>query len=177
MNIRLAGFGGQGIVMAGYVLGHAGVLDGANALQTQSYGSESRGGACKSDVVISNGEILDLAPADTDVLVAMSQPAYDKYIANLKAEGSLIFDSDLVKNDDFEGRALGLPATDLAHKTFGRAVVANVIMLGCLAGLTECVSADSLRSAIEQNVPPKTLKLNLEAFDKGLERGKNKDAS
>lgn len=173
MNIRFAGFGGQGIVMAGFVLGYAGVLDGTNALQTQSYGSESRGGACKSDVVLSDGEILDLAPSDTDVLVAMSQPALEKYIAQLKDDGILIYDSDLVDPLDLQVRTLGVPATDLAHKTFGRDVVANVIMLGCLAGLTNCVSRDSLGRAIEENVPPITRDMNIEAFGVGFDRGAN----
>lgn len=171
MIIRLAGFGGQGIVMAGYVLGHAGVLDGGNALQTQSYGSESRGGACKSDVIISEGEILDLAPSTLDVLVAMSQPALDKYLPNLKEDGTLIYDSGLVKTGNGDMRAFGLPATDIAHNTFGRDVVANVIMLGCLAGLTEAVSRDSLRKAISESVPPKTVDMNLEAFEEGFKRG------
>ena len=171
MNIRLAGFGGQGIVMAGYVLGHAGVLDGHGALQTQSYGSESRGGACKSDVIISEDDILDFEPPVLDVLVAMSQPALDRFIKNLKQGGLLIYDSDLVKPGDSGARAFGQPATTIAEKTFGRDVVANAIMLGCLAGLTGAVSADSLRKAISESVPPKTVDLNLEAFDEGLKRG------
>ena len=145
MEIRLAGFGGQGIIMAGYVLGRAGVLDGANALQTQSYGSESRGGACKSDVVISEDEILELAPSALDVLVAMSQPALDKFLPNLRPDGVLIYDSGLVRHDDGGPRCLGLPATTIAHDLLGSDVVANVIMLGCLAALTGVVSGDSLR--------------------------------
>ncbi|MBN2563401.1 MAG: 2-oxoacid:acceptor oxidoreductase family protein [Phycisphaerae bacterium] len=178
MNIRLAGFGGQGIIMAGYALGHAGVLDGRNALQTQSYGSESRGGACKSDVIISEGEILELAPSALDALVAMSQPALDRFVANLKPDGILIYDSDLVKPGDAlakpDGsgiRAFGLPATNIAHQTFGRDVVANVIMLGCLAALTGVVSHDSLRKAISQSVPAKTVDMNLEAFEEGFGSG------
>lgn len=171
MNIRLAGFGGQGVVMAGYVLGHAGVLDGGNAMQTQSYGSESRGGACKSDVIISEGEILELAPSALDVLVAMSQPALDKYLQNLKEEGILIYDNGLAKPGNGCRRAFGLPATDIAHRTFGRDVVANVIMLGWLAGLTGVVSPDSLRKAISQTVPPKTVDINLQAFEEGFGRG------
>ncbi len=178
MNIRLAGFGGQGIVMGGYVLGHAGILDGRNALQTQSYGSESRGGACKSDVIISKGEILDLAPSALDVLLAMAQPALDKYLPSLKEDGILIYESDLVNaNEALTGaadggiRAFGLPATDIAHKTFGRDVVANVIMLGCLAGLTGVASRESLRKAIAISVPPKTVDINLTAFEEGFKRG------
>jgi 2-oxoglutarate ferredoxin oxidoreductase subunit gamma len=178
MNIRLAGFGGQGIVMGGYVLGHAGVLDGGNALQTQSYGSESRGGACKSDVIISDGEILELAPSALDVLVTMAQPAFDKYISNLKEGGILIYESDLVdpQREPADGngskiRVFGLPATDIARKMFGREVVANAIMLGCLAGLTGVVSRDSLREAISESVPPNTRDMNLDAFEEGLKRG------
>ncbi len=171
MNIRLAGFGGQGIVMAGYVLGHGGILEGANVLQTQSYGSESRGGASKSDVIISDGEILDLAPSELDVLVAMAQPALDKFLPNLKPDGTLIYESDMVKPSGDSIRAFGLPATNIAKEQFGREVVANVIMLGFLAGLTGAVSRDSLRTAVAQNVPQKTVDLNLDAFEEGFKRG------
>nr|CAI78875.1 2-ketoglutarate:acceptor oxidoreductase, gamma subunit [uncultured bacterium] len=171
MNIRLAGFGGQGIVMAGYVLGHAGLLDGRNALQTQSYGSESRGGACKSDVIISEDVILDFAPSALDVLVAMSQPALGTYLPNLKEDGILIYDSGLVKPAGRGTRCFGVPATSIAEKTFGRDVVANVLMLGCLAGVTGAASPDSLRQAISETVPPKTVDMNLAAFKEGFRRG------
>ena len=193
MNIRIAGFGGQGIVMAGYTLGHAGVLDGRNALQTQSYGSESRGGSCKSDVMISDGEILELAPSVLDVLVVMSQPALYKYLPDLRDDGILIYDRDLVKLADpkvpcpraektgdagaatkpagsgnFRGHAV--PATDIAHETLGNDLVANMIMLGYLAALTQVVSADSLRNAIAETVPRKTVEINLRAFVEGSAR-------
>ena len=171
MNIRIAGFGGQGIVMAGYILGNAGILDGNNALQTQSYGSESRGGACKSDVIISEGEVLELAPSALDALVAMSQPALDRYLPNLRMDGVLIYDEDLVKIRDGGDRRLGLPATDIAHKIFNRGVVANVIMLGYLAGVTRVVSRESLGKVISESVPPKTVELNLKAFEEGFKRG------
>ncbi len=174
MNIRLGGFGGQGIVMAGYVLGHAGILDGSNALQTQSYGSESRGGACKSDVIISDGEILDLAPSELDVLIVMSQPALDKYVDNLKQGAVLIYESDLVTPGQGPIRRFGLPATELARKAFGRELVANVIMLGCLGGLTGVVSPGSFRRAISENVPPKSVEMNLQAFEEGFKRAKEK---
>jgi len=178
MNVRFAGFGGQGIIMSGYVLGHGGVLDGKNALQTQSYGSESRGGTCKSDVVISEGEILELAPAAVDVLVVMSQPALEKFLPSLKDDRMLIYDSGLVKPENQlaehgrDGvRIFGLEATNIAHSAFGRDVVANVIILGFLAGVTGAVGADSLRQAVAENVPPKTVRLNLAAFDEGYKRG------
>ncbi len=171
MNIRIAGFGGQGIVMAGYILGHGGILDGHNALQTQSYGSESRGGACKSDVIITDSEIMELAPSDLDVLVAMSQPALERYRPSLKKGGILICDSDLVKPGNGGIHAFGLPATDIAHKAFGRNVAANAVMLGCLAALTGVASRDSLRQAISEAVPSGTVDINLAAFEDGFKRG------
>jgi 2-oxoglutarate ferredoxin oxidoreductase subunit gamma len=171
MIIRLAGFGGQGIVMAGYILGHAGVLDGHNALQTQSYGSESRGGACKSDVIITDSEIMELAPSNLDVLVVMSQPALDKYVEDLKDDGLLIYDSDLVKLANRPIRAFSMPATHVAHEKFGRDVVANVTMLGCVAALSGVASRESLRQAISQAVPPKTVDMNLTAFEEGFKKG------
>jgi 2-oxoglutarate ferredoxin oxidoreductase subunit gamma len=171
MNIRIAGFGGQGIIMAGYVLGHGGILDGCNALQTQSYGSESRGGACKSDVIISDGEILVLAPSKVDVLIAMAQPAWDKYAKTMKDGAILIYESDLVEPSNGSAKRYGLPAMELARETFGREVVANVIMLGCLGGLTGVVSRESLRKAISENVPAKSVEMNLGAFDEGFKRG------
>ena len=171
MNIRLAGFGGQGIVMAGYVLGHAAIMGGRNAMQTQSYGSESRGGASKSDIIISDTEILDLAPSDVDVLVALAQPALEKYLPSLKGDGILIYESDLVKPGDGVPRTFGLPATDIARKTFGKDVVANVIVVGYLAGLVDVASRDSLRRAISESVPQKTVEMNLNAFEQGFTRG------
>jgi len=199
MNIRFAGFGGQGIVMAGYVLGHAGILDGFNALQTQSYGSEARGGTCKSDVVISREEIVELAPGQLDVLVAMAQPALDRFLPRLKPGGILIYDSDLVtlegagiapsgssepaardekggaESDRGGVRCFGVPATAVAQSTFGRDVVANAVVLGVLAAVTDVVSGDALRRAMTESVPPKTVEMNLAAFEEGLRRGVDRE--
>ena len=167
MNIRIAGFGGQGIVLAGYVLGHAGILDGRKALQTQSYGSESRGGASKSDVIISDDEILELAPSELDVLAAMSQPALDKYRPDLKEGGLLVYDSDLVKVSDGGPRAFGRPISAVAHEKLGNDLVANMILVGYLARLTGVASAEALRKAVAESVPPKTVEVNLTAFNEG----------
>lgn len=97
VNIRFSGFGGQGIILSGVIYGQAAVLEGKNAIQTQSYGSESRGGACKSDVTISDEEIYELESPQVDVLVAMSQQAYQKYLSTLRDGGILIIDKDLVR--------------------------------------------------------------------------------
>lgn len=168
--------------MAGYVLGRAGTLAGLNALQTQSYGSESRGGACKSDVIVSKTEILELAPSGLDVFIAMSQPALDKYLPDISDGGSLIYDSDLVTlntSADDAGNdstyTFGISATDIAHKSFGHDVVANVIMLGYMSALTGVVSPEALRQAISESVPPKTVELNLKAFDEGFKKGEMRE--
>jgi 2-oxoglutarate ferredoxin oxidoreductase subunit gamma len=171
VKVRIAGFGGQGVVMAGYTLGRAAIFDGLNALQTQSYGSESRGGAAKSDVILSPGEILDLAPSELDVLICMSQPALDTHLRHLKPGGLVIYDSGLVKLPAPRERALGIPATTTAVEKFGRDVVANAIFLGALAGSTRAVSAESLSKAISESVPPKTVALNLSAFQAGRAMG------
>ena len=168
MNIRFAGFGGQGIVVAGYVVGHAAVLDGRNALQTQSYGSESRGGTCKSDVAISDDAILDLTPSASDVLVAMSQPAYEKFEPELGEHGKLLFDTDLVKPKPPRGSIglFGIPSTRLAEE-LGHRIMANVVMLGFFTAVTQEVSKDAMGKAVADSVPGGLLDLNLKAFEKG----------
>ncbi len=143
MNIRFCGFGGQGIVLSGYTFGTAAVLDNHKVLQTQSYGSEARGGLCRSDVIVSKEEILDLAPIRFDVLVALSQTAFDKYIGVLSEEGTLIVDDDLVDTSRFpHPRTFGISATDIAYKKFGRKIMANMVMMGFMCKAIEPVSKE-----------------------------------
>jgi 2-oxoglutarate ferredoxin oxidoreductase subunit gamma len=171
MNVRFCGFGGQGIVMAGYITGSAAVKDGKLAIQTQSYGSESRGGACKSDVEISEEEIYELESENVDLLVAMSQQAYEKYIKTLRKGGILAFDEDLVTPKKTGHKQYKIKATDLAHKKFGREIVANMIMLGYITSITEIVSKDAMLNTILDNVPKGTEKMNEEAFELGVALG------
>ena len=171
MNVRFCGFGGQGIVMAGYITGSAAVRDGKLAVQTQSYGSESRGGACKSDVAISDEDIYELESEEVDILVAMSQPAYEKYMKTLKKGGILAFDEDLVTPKKGGHKQYKIKATDLAHKKFGREIVANMIMLGYITSITEIVTKDAMLDTILENVPKGTEKINKEAFELGVELG------
>jgi 2-oxoglutarate ferredoxin oxidoreductase subunit gamma len=110
-------------------------------------------------------------PATLDVLVAMSQPALDRFLTSLRAGGILAYDNDLVEPGNGDFRAFGVPATAIAQQTFGRDVVANTIMLGFLAALTEVVERDSLRKAIADSVPPKAVDMNLDAFEEGFRRG------
>jgi 2-oxoglutarate ferredoxin oxidoreductase subunit gamma len=172
MNIRFCGFGGQGIIHAGYILGNAAVEENLNALQTQSYGSESRGGACKSDVIISKDEILEIEIDQLDVLVAFSQPAYDTYISKLRKDGILIVEDDLIRPaENSRVEPYRIKATDIAYKKFGRKIMANTIILGFVTSVVDIVSKQSMESAVKQNAPPGTEDMNLAAFSEGYEQG------
>lgn len=171
MKLRFSGFGGQGIVMAAYIVGSAAVLDNNNAIQTQSYGSASRGGACKSDVIISQGEIYELEFHDPDILVIMSQEAYTKYIPELSVDSLLFIDQDLVKPDGEHQNLYKIRATELAYKKFKRKIVGNLVMLGYLTAIAEPVSKKAMQDSIKQRVPKGTEKLNLDAFEEGYKLG------
>ncbi len=166
-EIQLAGFGGQGIVLSGLILGEAAILDGLNAVQTQSYGPESRGGAARSDVIISDSPIDYPKVVSPDVLVALSQPAYDKYCRAVGKKTLIIIDSDLVEGDE---SALRVPFSKLADE-LGRRIVANVIMLGALAKASGCVTRESLERAVLRNIPKGTEELNLKALAAGFGSG------
>lgn len=177
MNIRFCGFGGQGILLSGYIFGHAGTLDGLNALQTQSYGSESRGGACKSDVVLSKEQICELEVETADVLVAMSQPAHDTYLHTLRAGGTLIIEQDMVQPRPEQPNVYAISATDIAYKKFKRKIIANMVITGFLAGVEEQLSVESIEAAIRDAVPPGTDALNIDAFREGLRLGREARAA
>ena len=178
MIIRFAGFGGQGIVLSSYILGQSAVFDGKKAIQNQSYGSESRGGECRGDVIISDDDIYELEPSDNDGLVAMTQPAYDKFISMLKPGGTLILDKDLVVTDSkLEPKKINkyaVSATDIAFKKFGRKIIANMLMLGYMNTLLHLVAAEALEKAITQNVPKGTEEMNLSAMREGIDLAKKK---
>lgn len=174
-EIRIAGFGGQGVVTVGKIIGIAAVLhDKKNAVQTQSYGPESRGGACKSEVVVSDGEIHYPKVRSADVLVALSQPAVDVYLKDLKPGGLLIIDPLTVIREipRADIKVVKVPTAEIALKV-GNRKFQNMVALGALASLTGIISRKALEKAIEETVPPKTLTQNLEAFQKGLEYARN----
>ncbi|MFH1700909.1 MAG: 2-oxoacid:acceptor oxidoreductase family protein [Candidatus Zixiibacteriota bacterium] len=172
MIIRLAGFGGQGIVMSSYILGQAASLDGKKAIQNQSYGSESRGGECRGDVIISDREIYELEPSKFDILVAMAQPAYDKFIPFLKPGGTLIVEKDLVITNDANEpeniKRYAISATDIAFTKFNRKIIANMIILGYLNRLSNLISPKILEQVISENVPAGTQEMNLNAMREGI---------
>ncbi len=168
-EVRLAGFGGQGIILAGYVLGKAAALyDGKEAVLTQSYGPEARGGACAADLVISD-ETIDYPMVSTPSLVIlMSQEAFTKYGAAVAEGAQLVVDSDLVESATRKEWLRHIPATRLAEG-LGNRMVANVIMLGFLCAVSGVVSRGALEEAIRTTVRPGLLELNLQAFARGFQ--------
>ncbi|MBU0517117.1 MAG: 2-oxoacid:acceptor oxidoreductase family protein [Proteobacteria bacterium] len=173
-EVRLAGFGGQGIVLAGNILGRAATLfEGQNAVFPQSYGPEARGGACTADVVISAGRVNYPKVIAPRILVLMSEDAKNTY-GHIYAEGATILtDQDLVRLEEPPpgGELHRIPATRLAEE-LGRVIVANIVMLGFLTSVTGVVSQDSMRQAILSSIPKGTEELNLKAFETGYGYGR-----
>lgn len=174
VEIRFSGFGGQGIILAGYIAGKAATLfDRRNATLTQSYGPESRGGACSAELIISDEPILYPHLLHPDALVAMSQPAYERYRHELAPGGLLLVDADLVQLDDVPPgtRVFAVPATRLAEE-LGRSVVANIVMLGFFTAVAGWISEEAMLRALLDSVPPGTEELNRRAFETGLAWGR-----
>jgi len=171
LRIKISGFGGQGIILSSYIVGKAAaIFDGKNASMTQAYGPEARGGACSSQVVISDVEV-DYPMVDAaHILIAMSQEAYDKFLPILKKGGKLLYDTDLVKKTTEEDGivAKGIPATRLAEE-MGKKIVANIVMLGFATAQTKVATYDAMKSAIKESVPAKFTELNMTAFQKGFD--------
>jgi len=167
-EIRIAGFGGQGVVTIGKVLGSAfTIYEGLNSVNTRSYGPESRGGACRSEVVVSQGEIHYPSVRKADILVALSQPALDKYLRDLKEDGVLLIDPNSVKDAPKDLVCYEVPAVEIAHSV-GNVKYQNSVVLGALAALLRSmIKKESLKSTVSESVPPKTIEKNIEAFEAG----------
>jgi len=169
-EVRLAGFGGQGIIMSGYILGKAAALyDGKDAVFSQSYGPEARGGACAAEVVIDDDAVDYPVLTRPDILVLMSQEAALKYSGDRDENAIVLIDEDLVPADAVPN-SFGAPTTRIAED-MGRRIVANIAMLGFLTGATNVVSRAAMEEAIKSSVPEKTIPLNLNAFNAGFEYG------
>lgn len=174
-EIRIAGFGGQGVILAATVIGKANALfQGGFATMTQSFGPEARGGSSSAQVILSAEPILYPYITRPDILVVMSQEAFTRFAPELKPGGILITENELVRVDKMPAnvQAFGVPATRLAEE-LGRKVVLNIVMTGFFGAVTQLLDRDALRQAVADSVPPALQKLNLEAFDKGFEFGTN----
>ena len=170
-DLIIAGVGGQGSLMAGTLLGTAAVVfDNKKALQTQSYSSELRGGAAVTWVIISDEEIVYPRVVHPDILLAQAPHAITRYLSQLKPEGTLIVDSDMIQDPPRNGyKLIQVPATSIASKEIGSGIVTNMVILGVLIGATRVVSSGSMEKAIHSSVHKSKVDINLKAFRRGLE--------
>ena len=170
-EIKMAGFGGQGIILMGIVLAKAaGYYEGKEIAQTQSYGPEARGGACRAEVVISDEQIDYIKTLNPDIFIAMSQTALDKYINEINPDTTKVFvDETLVRKVPHNIKHFfRIPASRLAEERCGNRMVANTVMLGAVVKITNIISIEALRSAITEQLDPKIQGINLKAFGAAL---------
>jgi len=170
-EIRIAGFGGQGVILSAIVLGKsASIYQGAFATMTQNFGPEARGGACSAQLIVSDSPILYPYVTHPDIMVVMSQEAYVRFVPELKAGGILIVEQDLVRVSDLkkEVQVYSVPATRIAEE-LGKRMVLNSVMVGFFTAVTHLLDADAVRKAVADSVPPSFREVNLKAFERGLE--------
>lgn len=167
-EIRVAGLGGQGVILCAMIVGRAASLyGGKHATLIQAFGPEARGSACSAQVILDDDTIGYPYVKNTDILVAMSQDAYAKFRTELKPGGTLIFEDELVKP---ETSGAGIPASRFAEE-LGRRLVQNIVMVGFFAAVTNLIPREAAAQAVKDSVPPATIDLNMRAFDKGYEHG------
>jgi len=172
-EIRVAGFGGQGVILSAIVLGKAcSIHEGKFATMTQNFGPEARGGACSAQLILSDSPVLYPYVTQPDIMVVMSQEAYVKFGAELKDGGMLIIERDLVRVTDEprQQRIYSVPATRIAEE-LGKRMVLNIVMVGFFTAVTRLLDPEAVRKAIADSVPSNFRELNLKAFDKGYEYG------
>ncbi len=173
-EIRIAGFGGQGVILSAIVLGKAAsIYQGAFATMTQNFGPEARGGACSAQLIVSDSPVLYPYVAVPDILVVMSQEAYVKFGSDLKDGGIMIVEQDLVRVSDIKNKEIkvySIPATRIAEE-LGKRMVLNSVMVGFFTAVTHLLDPDAVRNAVADSVPPNFRELNLKAFERGLEHG------
>jgi 2-oxoglutarate ferredoxin oxidoreductase subunit gamma len=172
-EIRIAGFGGQGVILSAIILGRAASIhQGAFATMTQSFGPEARGGACSAQLILSESPILYPYVTQPDILVVMSQEAYTRFVPELKDGGTLIVEQDLVRVSELKPntRVFSIPATRLAEE-LGKRMVLNSVMVGFFTAVTQLLSKDAVSKAVSDSVPSSFRDLNLKAFEKGFDYG------
>jgi 2-oxoglutarate ferredoxin oxidoreductase subunit gamma len=172
-EIRLAGFGGQGVILSAIILGKAAsIFQGDYATMTQNFGPEARGGACSAQLIVSNSPVLYPYVPKPDILVVMSQEAYVRFAPELKEGGTLIIEQDLVRVTNLPGstKVYSVPATRIAEE-LGKRMVLNSVMVGFFTAVTNLLEPDAVRKAVADSVPASFQELNLKAFDRGFEYG------
>jgi 2-oxoglutarate ferredoxin oxidoreductase subunit gamma len=172
-EIRIAGFGGQGVILSAIVLGKAAsIYENGFATMTQNFGPEARGGACSAQLVVSDSPVLYPYTTQPDIMVIMSQEAYNRFANELKPGGMLIIEEDLVRvsNMNRDKQVYAIPATRFAEE-LGKRMVLNSVMVGFFTAVAKLLTADAVRRAVADSVPPTFRELNLKAFDKGYQYG------
>jgi len=172
-EIRLAGFGGQGVILSAIVLGKAAsIYQGGFATMTQNFGPEARGGACSAQLILSDSPVLYPYVTRPDIMVILSQEAYVRFGSEVKEGGILIVEQDLVRVSDLSNsvQVYSIPATRIAEE-LGKRMVLNSVMVGFFTAVTHLLEPDAVRKAVADSVPPSFRELNLKAFDRGFEYG------
>ncbi len=169
-EVRITGYGGQGVILTGYIFGRAAAIHSdLHSTMTQSFGPEARGSACASALVVDDGVIAYPYLRETDILIALSREGYEKYKQELKPGGTLIYDSDMVEPDEsIECKAFGVPAARIAEE-LGNRIVQNIVVVGFTTAATEIVDSEAVRAAVKASVPATLVDMNLQAFRKGYE--------
>jgi len=170
IEIRLSGSGGQGVILAAIILADAAIEQGINAIQTQSYGPEARGGSSKAEVIISKHEIKFPKVTNANILLALTQNSYDKYIVTLSKNGILVVDEsvNVIMNAPYTIHKL--PILDTAQNKIGTQMVSNIVSVGVLYALIgeDVISKDVMLRSIIDRVPPVTVDKNISAFEEGI---------
>jgi 2-oxoglutarate ferredoxin oxidoreductase subunit gamma len=172
-EVRICGFGGQGVILAGFIIGKAAtVFMNYNAVQSQSYGPEARGGAARSEVIISDEKIGYPRPTSVDLFVAMSQESFDTYRKDVRKDTQILLDPDLVPRHDI-GRPIYMVQAQKIAESLGNKIVTNIVMVGAATAIFDTLDNEAVRKAVLDSVPSRFKELNEKAFEKGLEAGKN----
>jgi 2-oxoglutarate ferredoxin oxidoreductase subunit gamma len=174
IQVRISGFGGQGVVLAGVLLGEAGVIDGKQTAGSNSYGAQARGSGCKSEIVFSEDPIDFPHLTAVDILITMSQGAYDLNWKDVnERDGLILYDRSLVTpKEEINVKQVGLPCTEVALKKLRNKQVANLILLGALVEITKIVSPKAMRKTIALHVSQQFRSLNLKALRIGMALGR-----
>lgn len=173
-EIKIGGLGGQGAILGGIIIGKAAALyDNQHSTLTQSFGPEARGSACSAQVVVDEKPVSYPYVQRPHILVVMSQDAFTKFVPDLREDGLLLVDEDLVKPANLPAgvKVLGVPATRYAEE-LGRKMVMNIVMVGFFTAVTKLISEDAMKKAVSDSVPASTIELNLKAFQRGFEHGR-----
>jgi 2-oxoglutarate ferredoxin oxidoreductase subunit gamma len=172
-DIRICGFGGQGVILAGFIIGKAAsVFQNYNAVQSQSYGPEARGGAARSEVIVSDEKIGYPRPIGVDCLVAMSQESFDTYRDDIRDDAVIILDPDLIKKHDIGRPLYKVQALKIAEE-LGNKIVTNIVMVGAFTSIYKLLDKEAVKNSVIDSVPKRFTDLNIKAFERGYEAGEN----